>query len=906
MKLWFNLALDGRTWPDVLGATGRSAVAGELWVGPHRLLDVLETQLGLVWQRDGQAARVAALVPALGGPGGGKFWSRSAEAAPFAVARTLLRWRDELMMWGWEPGEAARGGKGRKAGKKKSLDRLAQLAELVAGNDVLPGTPDRLLAVLAELKELDGLGGLAKDAITIEELVLFGQPPGELPTLWKRVLDALESACGVQVRQERIAPIKRRRKEASDLGQAFGFDKRARPRGDGSLQLVRPAGPLDAAEQVAVWLASLGDLDGTVIIGGDQVLDAALAAQGLPTTGAPSSADGDPLLQVLPMVVALGWAPPQPQVALDLLLLPRGPVPYDLAQALVGALQTWPAVGSDAWDEELAAGLEALKPKKERERVQARLEGIFGTGSADQERFTTAELLQRVELVDTWLRDEQRAAWAGDDPERVDRLSGALTQCRYARELAESSGLTELSEAQLRDVLDHAMSAVGQPSRFEAEVGLSLVSRPGAIAGPARRIVWWDFTRGTAARLRALPLSSGELASLNKAGVVLPDPGDQAERLSALWRRPFEQAAEALILVSPQVGVDGEEVFPHPIWDEVVAPLDDADKALLERDTIAGIEQSRPVELLPQPASQAVWQVDPDVPIPRSKRYSYSAFGKLLGCPLAWTLGYQGYIRPGASASLPSDSQLHGSLAHKIAEWLLLRSRAGEPLTPDQARAEAATLFDEQGPRLAAEVFAAGNDDERLRVRRGVVEGIGELFRQLDAAGATVAGVEEDVEAEWRDQRLGGVVDLLLAKPKAVVDLKWRGAKYRRQDLENGTAYQLATYTRMLQGRRRPPPVAYYTFTEQMLVTTSPDTFPQGMAVEGPGMDEVWQAVERAVDERWAELDDGRVWCGKVEGEGPGQAVVKKSTVSEEDILRLEAPCRFCDLAGLCLAGGDE
>lgn len=112
MRLWFNLDFDGTPWPGVLGVTGpgatgpgltgRSAVAGELWVGARRLLDVLETQLGLVYRRDGQAARVAALVPALGGPEDGKFWSKSAAVAPFAVARTLLRWRDELVMWGWD------------------------------------------------------------------------------------------------------------------------------------------------------------------------------------------------------------------------------------------------------------------------------------------------------------------------------------------------------------------------------------------------------------------------------------------------------------------------------------------------------------------------------------------------------------------------------------------------------------------------------------------------------------------------------------------------------------------------------------------------------------------------------------------------------------------------------------
>lgn len=43
---------------------------------------------------------------------------------------------------------------------------------------------------------------------------------------------------------------------------------------DASLQLLRTAGPLEAAERVAAYLAGQKDLSGTVIIGADSVLDA--------------------------------------------------------------------------------------------------------------------------------------------------------------------------------------------------------------------------------------------------------------------------------------------------------------------------------------------------------------------------------------------------------------------------------------------------------------------------------------------------------------------------------------------------------------------------------------------------------------------------------------------------------
>ena len=36
------------------------------------------------------------------------------------------------------------------------------------------------------------------------------------------------------------------------------------------------------------------------------------------------------------------------------------------------------------------------------------------------------------------------------------------------------------------------------------------------------------------------------------------------------WRRPLLQATESLLLVCPQRTADGEDRYPHPLWDELV------------------------------------------------------------------------------------------------------------------------------------------------------------------------------------------------------------------------------------------------------------------------------------------------------------------------------------------------
>jgi ATP-dependent helicase/nuclease subunit B len=74
------------------------------------------------------------------------FYTASFAKDPLAVAETLLRWRDELVLAGWDgsPDQAA-------------SQRIRDLAEVegLAGPDLLPGFGDRIRKALAELDRRD-------------------------------------------------------------------------------------------------------------------------------------------------------------------------------------------------------------------------------------------------------------------------------------------------------------------------------------------------------------------------------------------------------------------------------------------------------------------------------------------------------------------------------------------------------------------------------------------------------------------------------------------------------------------------------------------------------------------------------------------------------------------------------
>jgi hypothetical protein len=899
MKLVFNLAFDGEPWPGPLGysKSARETAVGEAWVGPLGLLAFLETQLGLPDPTVSAGERDAALVPAVLESRG--FWSRSAEVDPLGVARTLRRWRDELVLHGWDPAGTQERGKDtrkRRKNRRKSTsdeDRLAGLRAVTA--TLSPGLPDRIRAVIDELEP---------NRLELEELTLLAQPREGLPLLWRRLVDRLADL-GVAVTEAQPSPPKRRR---SDLARALepGF----KPRGDGSLQLVRPVGPQATAEAVAAWLARVADqderdaLDGTVIIGGDALLDAALRQRGLPTCGAPSASDGDPLLAILPLVLLLGWGPTDPQVALDLLALPTGPVPRRLAWTLSGTLSSWPSVDNPDWKAELERWL-AGQDADYGARVTARLSRLFQV-DAPGDAYPASALAERAKLIEDWARGrrglaerrsltERGADPAGGGPERWDAV---IADCVSLRRVAAATGAPTLTATDIEDLVETADVGQGAGSRFEAQVGLHHVTTPDQLAGPARRVVWWGFTRESASRPYRPPFSADELDRLAAEGVELPEPGQAAIRAREGWLRPFQLAKEALILLCPQLDEELEAESPHPIWDEVVAPLDRPAVARLTYATPENITPERSLRLLPLPEPAEQWSTgDPDLlgPLPR---LSPSSLDKLVGCPLCFTLEREARITANTPAELGGGSSLFGSIAHRVYELLLARYIGKRLPSPKRAEQAAAELFDDLLPELDTTLCLPGKETERATFRRRVLVGARELVTRLRQAGGRVKAVEQDVSRKTARRDFSGKADLELDDPPALVDYKWTRSKYLSADLTAGVAHQLAIYAWCVGSGRALPPAAYLSVQDAELLTTTAERFPGATLVEGPDLRVTLQAVDRALDEVRSDRAEGLVRCAGTPDDEEDR--VTEAEIDDQGRLRLEPPCRYCYLGDLC------
>jgi ATP-dependent helicase/nuclease subunit B len=473
-----------------------------------------------------------------------------------------------------------------------------------------------------------------------------------------------------------------------------------------------------------------------------------------------------------------------------------------------------------------------------------------------------------------------------------------MAQCHGLLELLKVSELSDVPAPMLQRLLHDATAAAPRCPRARAEAGLHFVASPDGVLGPCDTVVWWGFTRASAPAPRRSPFRSHEHRELAEAGVTLPGAGDQALRNAERWNRPLLQCSGQLILVCPEVGLDGEALEVHPLWDEICSRMDDDGAAAgLVKDDLA--EQLRvPAETRALPSSRHQWSVSAELIKPR-KLESPSSLEKYLGCPLSWVLHYGGKVRPGESVMLTVDNRLLGSLVHEIVATVL--GEAPWP-SPEQAGDRADVLFDEMGPARAAQLFQPEWARERAHARLAARASVSNLLGQLNDAGLVPERVEQSREAQTFVGAMAGTADLVAGPSPVVIDLKWGGLTFRRQSLAKGSALQLSAYGELesVVSGGAAPEAAYFILRSQRLLTTS-TRFPGAEQIVGPSPRETWLGAERAWRTCWAETERGLVRArGVPDPKDSSQLAPEESSLSDEGVLKLTAGCKFCHYSALC------
>ena len=400
MKITFGMSLDGYEPPQ------QENSLGAVVTGPSGMLDLLETRLGLSGEWPAQPIRVIQYQQCLeAADNAERFYSRSLSIDALAVAKVLLRWRDEWVAAGWD-GSAA----------DTDSQRIQDMAavEVLARDRLGKGVSDRLRAVIQSLETRDP---------GIEEVKLVDAIE-QLPPAWQALFTKLPCVPATVDAWDGVTA-----EANTDLGalqQALLTNTSVSFQGDGSFFVM------EADSEHTLSLGMVGAFTGpdpwsrdstTVITGkGGAVLDEGLRSADLPISGRTNRSLWRPASQVLPLALSLVWKPLDPHRLLEFLTHPVCPVRQPLRSRLARVVANTPGIGGADWNQTIdEARTEAI----------AKAEGDPKAGHIIDE------------MVDSWL------ALTRFDPDTGAPVHVLAEHCaRVARWAAGRANLPDLSEAQ--------------------------------------------------------------------------------------------------------------------------------------------------------------------------------------------------------------------------------------------------------------------------------------------------------------------------------------------------------------------------------------------------------------------------------------------------------------------------
>lgn len=837
MKIRFGLNLDGQHGWHV------HDVLNEITVGAGGMLGLIEPQLGLIADVIPQSRRVVQYLECLKQCNHPKrFYHRSLETDELGTAATLLGWRDQWHLYGWE-GKVAASASGR-------LQDMAEV-ERVACTKVAPSEGERLASILLVMERR--IPAIASITLT--------EPLANFPRRWQQVLSRLpvehvplqcsgESGRFLNTVQDRLI--------RAQAGETFKVDDKLDYQADGSLVVVRAETRLLASRWFAEYLGQ-GIKDG-VLVASDSaaLLDDILGAAGQARHGLGESSAYRPALQILPMALALLWAPLDFDVLISFLSHPVSPVRSYARRQLAGKLASKPGIGGDDWEYVLADIDEHYGDEAPvvREQISTWIDHPRFDQSAG---VPVAEVLARAQKLVGFFRARLGEK---DEAERASWNAGFSQTAAFVSSLEQlqQSGTNMIRPRQLQKLLAQATSRGSSNPKLVAEVGsLAVVDDPAALAEPFEQVIWWQPVMPRIPD--SYPWSISEQKQLAEAGVELPDIAEKLESLAADWLKPILAAREKIVIILPP-----KDAEIHPAWQMISALVRDIPELPIESvfsGKVHGVKEVIKAPHTPLPVAKRWWHLPKGTPIPRRQYDSFSSLESFLFNPYQWLLRYPAGLKASNILSVSDGFLLDGQLAHNLVERFFALP---DPMKMSEHKVLA--WFDETFPQVVATEGAVllmhGRQSDyeglRYRLRRSLTS----MLAQFKAADIAQVQSELELTGHYSGGEIKGYADLVLSNRKgkhAIVDMKWWGTGKYAGKLVDNRHLQLGIYAELMrQQTGKWPDVAYYILAEAKLFAQHDDYFPEGIRVN--------KKIDESTPHLWERFKKSYAWRAELLKQG--------------------------------------
>ena len=834
----------GHDFDSIVYAPPTSQIEGEYYLGPSRLLLWLEGQLGLSGYAHNTAyLRIELYRQALSqhlleaGTTQPPFFEKSFHADRFATAESLLSWRDELVLAGWEfkldpllPGRL----------RDLALVEIIFLKKLQDPELSIQaaGFADRYRQVIEALKS---------SRVQLKQVRLYEPLPLQTPVV-QRVLEIF--------RQQNVEILEIEIRGAAKASSRLGKFQGGNGPGEGRLAILRARRDSDAAIFIAQTLRENPGYRPTFLLPEmNLLLEQNLVNEGFAPMGVLSASLARPSLQVLKLAPAFLWEPVDIFKIMEFVTLPVKPLDAGLALEIARVLAEKPGLFSDTW---FAAVFGYLEQAEFSESAKAQYNFWF-----DRRRYPadgTAPKRDAIEIF-KYLQD-----WALKEFESSENSHPSVLvlaeQARRIHELLETLPEQRISFLELERIV----RTIYEPSPMQlavAELGsFTFTHKPGAFAASVQDLVWWNcvFENATPPPDKWQQI---ERDFLGQKGVMLETPRVQSQRQQRLHIRPLLQSSSSALLVIPEQVDGAEAVSPLLLSDlEAVFGADlESFTFQLEFETdrtrfAAWLKTPEQVSISPKIAARHRPQLHlsrPELLAP-SEYETPTNLESLFYYPHRWFFRQKLRLYPSSLLSITGDNTLLGSLAHRFFEKLLqedLKSLDRKALH-DWVEQESVMLF----PREGATLLLYGREPERMAFLNRVKTAAWSLVSMIRSNHWEVEKTEMELRGSFLGMPIRGKADLVLRRDNeyAIVDLKWSGAKRRKELIQNGEDLQLLLYAHMLSPMDQWPHTAYFILDEGKMIARNTGAFKEAEVAGRGGEDHIsaCQAIIEKMEKTYA------------------------------------------------------
>lgn len=784
---------------------------GTIYVGNKGLMDWLEMRAGIHYIIKSDVEREADYRNAINSFLSDKkdstdvFFGGAVGVDPFGVARKLLKWRDNLIMAGWD-------GTCPEENSDKNYKKLIALTEIEQYFNS-SGAADCWRKLCEEYKNRNILQGLVGE-------IRFDCTKMDIPFLIQETLSAIFHQGEVKF-------------ETNCCQQEMAVDK---------IKLLEFNDVNDAYE----WICQIEKLPkDTVIVNRDNIrLNHTLYTWNKPMVGATLMQSNPQMLQLLKLSMSIFSRPLNIHNLVSYLQLPMSPIPSGLRYKLAKILLRNGGFGEkkirddgevrDDWDDAIATFDFKDENGKTSSKVRTKKLPLLKPIRADyQDDLSKVEIAAYIKSIQDWVNGfNADADLPRERKHQLNELKSMLQSLQTALN-SERENMTYID-------IEKLILQIYRPMNYQlqqAETGsLNVVADIRSVAKPAKMLIWLDCQQEDQENDPYDFLTKDERDYLTSKGVVIPDFAQHLEyaRLEKIYK--INQSEQVVLVKSSYDGTT--RLGEHSI--------------IAEANYLSGkkLQRVKPDELFTMKDVKCitgavdVYQPELSYEIGEvnhiGRKESNTSIDELINFPFNYVMDYVALLPTPDDDQLKNPHTTVGLVAHHFFQHIIEDGHQNlmemRKLTETEFDKRLETAIDVTGLILRLDENATVLNNFRSHLRESMMA----LIDIMEKMELTPVGCEMDFPENKEDAlnlstigSFGARIDFVLKNKDSryvIFDFKWSYGKRFAEKLKDNLSIQLELYRQSVIAAypgKEVAGVGYYIMPKKQLITSDFDEIPE-------------------------------------------------------------------------------